>query len=365
MDHIVRTFGDRLGRACVRASCLVILFCLTPALLKAQTPDPVPEMERPVPILTGNAGFFTNVNGGETALVPSVTPVLLLPLGDRWLVESRAEFKGEFERDGGTGPYGGKVEQEIDYLQLDYIANRYLTVTAGRFLTPFGIYNERLYPIWIRSLQPTPLIFPLGTGSSDGVMLRGGFSLNPKLNLNYATYFSTLSTMNKFEADRLAGGRVGFFLPGPRIEAGVSFQKELQEERANAFGFHFAWQPAAVPLNLRSEYARSYDGSGYWIEAAYRLSQVPFWQKALRRAEIVGRGQQLFAGEIDEDEAEEYGLPDVNTRQGDFGLNYYIRDGLKASASYSRRFNSDGNVNIWTVGLAYRFALPLGRVGPQ
>ena len=38
----------------------------------------------------------------------------------------------------------------------------------------------------------------------------------------------------------------------------------------------------------------------------------------------MGRAQQLFAGEIDEDEAEEYGLPDVNTRQGDFGLNYYI-----------------------------------------
>jgi hypothetical protein len=364
VDHIVRNFADRLGRLCV-PGCLVILFCLLSTLLKAQTPDPVPEPERPVPILTGNAGYFTNVNGGKTALVPSITPVLLVPLGDRWLVETRAEFEGEFERPVGGGPYGGKVQQEIDYLQLDYIANRYLTVTAGRFLTPFGIYNERLYPIWIRSLQPTPLIFPLGTGSSDGLMLRGGFSLNSKVNLNYATYFSTLSTMNKFESDRTAGGRLGFFLPGPRIEAGLSFRKELQDERSNAFGFHFAWQPTALPLNLRSEYARSHDGSGYWIEGAYRLSQLPFWQKALRRTEIVGRGQQLFAGQIEEEEAEEYGLPDVNTRQGDFGLNYYLRDGLKASASYGRRFNSDGNVNLWTVGLAYRFAIPLGRVGPQ
>ena len=368
MDHIVRTFEEKLRRSCASAVTLGALFLVSlqfPNLLTAQAPDQVPEVERPVPILTGNAGFFTKVNGGETELVPSVTPVLLLPLGDRWLIESRAEFEGEFERREGGGPYGGKVGQEIDYLQVDYIANKYLTITAGRFLTPFGIYNERLYPIWIRSLQPTPLIFPLGTGSSDGAMLRGGFSLNPKVNLNYATYFSTLSTMNKFESDRLVGGRVGFFLPGPRIEAGFSFQKELQEERSNGFGFHFAWQPMPLPLNLRSEYARSHDGSGYWIEAAYRLSQVPFWQKTLRRTEVVGRVQQLFAGEIDEDEAEEYGLPDVNTRQGDFGLNYYIRDGLKAAASYSRRLNSDGNVNLWTVGLAYRFAFPLGRVGPQ
>ncbi len=363
MDPIVEKRRKQL-RKCARA-ILFSAFLLSHLFLSAQVPDQTTDLERPVPILTGNAGFFTNVEGGKPELVPEINPVVLVPLGDRWLIESRAEFTGEFERPDGGSPYGGKVEQEIDYLQLDYIVNKYITVTAGRFLTPFGIYNERLYPIWIRSLQPTPLIFPLGTGSSDGAMLRGGFSVSPKINLNYATYFSTLSTVNKFESDRTAGARFGFFLPGPRIEAGFSFQKELQEERSNAFGFHFAWQPLPLPLNLRSEYARSHDGSGYWIEAAYRLSQLPFWQKTMRRTEIVGRAQQLFAGNIDEDEAEEYGLPDVNTRQGDFGVNYYIRDGLKLAASYSRRFNSDGNVNLWTVGVAYRFAFPLGRLGQQ
>ena len=227
MGRIVRTYESKLGRAAVWASRVIVL-CLLSTVLNAQTSVPAAETERPVPILTGNAGFSTNVNGGETELVPSITPVLLVPLGDRWLVESRAEFTGEFERPDGGGSYGGKVEQEIDYLQLDYIANRYLTVTGGRFLTPFGIYNERLYPIWIRSLQPTPLIFPLGTGSSDGGMLRGGFSLNPKVNLNYATYFSTLSTVNKFESGRTAGGRLGFFLPGARIEVALPFRRSCK-----------------------------------------------------------------------------------------------------------------------------------------
>jgi len=348
---------------CRRSALLAaaLFFLVFAPRLNAQTQDP----ERPVPILTGNAGFFTNVDGGKKELVPEINPVLLVPLGNRWLIESRAEFKGEFERPEGGGPYGGKVEEEIDYLQVDYIANPYVTVTVGRFLTPFGIYNERLYPIWIRSLQRAPLIFPLGTGSSDGAMLRGGFQVSPKADLNYATYFSTLSTVNKFQSDRLIGGRMGVFFPGPRVEVGASWQKELQEERPNAFGFHFAWQPTSLPLNLRSEYARSHDGSGYWIEGAYRLSQLPFWKAEMRRTEVVARAQQFFPGEISQDEAEEYGLPDVNTRQGDFGLNYYLRDGLKATASYGRQFSSDGNFNLWTVGIAYRFAFPLGKVGPR
>ena len=339
---------------------LISLLFLASSLVAQTSND-----ERPISILTGNAGYFTNVDRGQTELAPEITPVLLVPMGDHWLVEARAAFEGEFERENGNGPYKGVVGKDIDYLQIDYIVNPYVTVTAGRFLTPFGIYNERLYPIWIRELHEVPLIFPLGTGSSDGAMLRGGFTINPKANLNYAAYFSTNSSVNKFESDRLAGGRVGFFFPGPRIEVGGSFQKELQEDRTNAFGFHFAWQPMRVPLNLRSEYARSHDGSGYWVEGAYRFNQVSFWRPAMRRTEFVARMQQFFLGEeTDSSELSEYGLPHGNVRQPDFGLNFYVRDGLKASASYGRWLGTR-NWNVWTMGIAYRFALPLGPTGAR
>jgi hypothetical protein len=336
----------------------ILVLCPYYSLLAQTSTD----AERPIPVLTGNAGFITTVENGETTLAPQINPVLLVPLGNHWLIESRAEFEGDFDHQAGESGFGGEVDKEVDYLQADYIVNPYVTVTAGRFLTPFGIYNERLYPIWIRDLQQVPLIFPIGTGSSDGLMLRGGFSLNSKINLNYATYFSTLSTINKLDSDRNVGGRIGFFLPGPRIEAGVSWQKLLQEDRKNSFGFHFAWQPLPVPLNIRSEYARSDDGSGYWVEAAYRLNQVPFWNRAMRRTELVARMQQFFQGEdvSDPDTDGEYRLPSGNVQQPDFGLNYYLRDGLKVSASYGHWMGKK-DWNTWEMGIAYRFVLPLGR----
>jgi hypothetical protein len=344
------------------AICLLLEVCLATALSYAQTSS----SDKPVPILTGSAGYFTFRTAGQTELNAQINPVLLLPLGDHWLIESRAEFEGAFQRPSDGGPYGGPVSKNLDYAQVDYIANPYLTVTLGRFLTPFDIFNERLYPIWIRSMQQDPLIFPIATGSSDGMMLRGGFPVNAKASLNYAVYVSAISTgHSNLESDRNVGGRMSVFLPGPRLEIGGSWQKLLQDGHTNAFGFYSAWQPQRLLLSMHAEYARSNEGSGYWVDGAYRLSQVPVWQKAMHRLEIAGRAQQFFSSEISPAEAEAFELPGANTREGGFGLNYYIHDGVKAMASYGRQFSSDGNFNLWTVGIAYRFLVPLGRVGPQ
>jgi len=341
------------------ALALCLLF-LAPKWIAAQTAD----AEKPVPILSGSIGTFSFVTGGQNVIDTQINPVLLVPLGDRWLIESRAEFEGQFQRPPDGGPYGGPVDKHVDYAQIDYIASPYLTVTAGRFLTPFGVFNERLYPVWIRALQPDPLILPINTAPSDGAMLRGGFPVDAKTNMNYAVYVSATSIgIGSVDSERHVGGRMGFFFPGPRLELGGSWQKTLQDERKNAFGFHMGWQPAKVPLNLRSEFAHSFEGSGYWIEGAYRLSQAHFWQKAMRRTEVVARAQQFYTGEISADGAAALGLPGANTREADFGVNYFLRDGLKSIASYGRQFSSAGNFNQWSYGIAYRFAVPLGRVG--
>ena len=65
-----------LAFVCVELALILTLLLSSSVAQTAQT-------ERPVPILTGSAGFFTNVNGGQTQLVPEINPVILLP----WVID--------------------------------------------------------------------------------------------------------------------------------------------------------------------------------------------------------------------------------------------------------------------------------------
>src|SRR5262249_16837225 len=122
-----------------------------------------------------------------------------------------------------------------------------------------------------------------------------------------------------------------------------------------SFGFHGEWQPFAIPVDLRAEYARSANGSGYWIESAYRLNQIPFWQRGLRHSQIVSRLQQFFVGDLPDDS-----LPPARDNFFCIGIHYYFIEGFRATASYGRQISDVDTKNIWTIGLTYRFAFPLG-----
>jgi hypothetical protein len=239
----------------VRSTCALVIICsFWLAGPRAAAQDAAPDPISAVPVLSGGIGIVPSYADGQFTLVNIVSPVVLVPIGEKLLIESRAAFEAPYTRQP-DGSFGGKVEKDIEYLQLDYIANRYVTFTAGRFLTPFGIYSERVYPVWIRNLQTDPLILPFGYGSSDGAMMRGGFSVAPNLNLNYAAYFSAQSSVSKFESDRSLGTRLGVFLPRQRLEIGGSFQHLLYEDRSNRYGLHFEWQPRSQPLDIRAEFA--------------------------------------------------------------------------------------------------------------
>ena len=329
------------------------------------------------PLITGGLGFITTHDSGSTFAQPVVAPVAVLPLGNHFLVESRADVRG-FLLWPQNGPFQSDSFATLEYLQLDVIANKHLTITGGKYLTPFGTYNERLSAIWIHNFQDAPLIYPIGTrssGYSDGAMIRGSLVSTKAVDFTYVAYFSASSNVEQFQSARTAGFRGSLFFPAARLEVGASYQRFLQSSLTNSggtlptglqnsndtnnVGVHFWWEPTHTGLQLRSEFAHSPSGYGYWLEAAYRVGAERSDRRWYDGFEPLFRMQQFFsttphAGDL---------LPRGNTQQADFGLNYYLPHSVRLNGSYSRQFAATGDRNIWNFALTYRFMLPLAKGG--
>ena len=334
-------------------------FLFAAASLHAQNSNLAQNDAGHVPVISGGMGYVQNVDGGITTLEPQIDPVLLVPFGQHVLLESRVAFTGFFQRQDGTyGPFKGKIYKTVAYAQLDWLASTRVMATAGMYLLPFGLYNERLDPIWIRNLQDSPITAAIGTatsGAGDGIMLRGVPWQTSKYSIQYSTYFSAYSGINQIGAARTAGGDGSIFLNNARLEIGGSYQRFLQDHHSNNGAVYLSWQPPRLPMDLKFEYDQGYTGRGYWLEAAYFLNQVPWAPAFFKRVQTVGRMQQfspLHGGGGG-------GLPSLSTQRFDFGLNYYFRDDLRFVSSYGRQFVQGGNANVWNIGVTYRFLWPL------
>lgn len=223
--------------------------------------------------------------------------------------------------------------------------------------------------MWVRKLPAEPIIFPMNDNSSNGGMLRGSARLTSGVQVTYAGYYSVLSGKDKLllghingteltvpgvSADRRAGARASLFLPNKRLELGVSFSRVLSDTRYNMVGGDVTWNLKWVPLDLRAEgiYSKIL-GSGYWIEAAYRLNKLST-NPLLRNSELVVRGEQYRLPDVPQTVIMD--VPDQNTTRGTIGWNYYLHNGIRFDASYGRNFAVGENSHTWTVGLTYRFA---------
>ena len=311
-----------------------------------------------VPVISGAVGFLSTTAGGTHINEPVIVPVLAAPIGGHILIEARGELEEFLVQPNGTGPYSKQFFGGLDYAQIDYVATPWLTFAAGRYLTPFGIYDERLSPIWIHNLQNGPIIFTIGTrntGSSLGGMARGVVTAAKDLQVNYTLYYSTTNQSANWGAARAAGGRVGFFLPNQRLEVGASYQRYLQDTHLNSYDGYVSWQPYSAPLDFKGEVAHSPSGYGYWAEAAYRLSRFRGPDSVVGRLQPVLRVQQFVRKQFIPGDA----LPGANTQEADFGIDYYLPHEVRFNADYSRQFSGLGNENIWDIGITYRFMLPL------
>lgn len=309
------------------------------------------------PLISGGIGFFTSTNGGNTNYTPEVKPVLVAPLGEHVLVETRATVLDTFFPKPHVGYTRANVFKAMDYLQADILAGSHLTIVGGEFLTPFGTYNERLTQIWLENFQDLPLIYGVGTmntGSGVGGMARGSAFSTQHLSLSYAAYYSANSTNAYFGAERSSGGQGQIYLPEKGLEIGASYGRSLSGTHENFSGIHVWWEPINSPFRFRSEYGHAPHSQGYWFETGYRLSRFGGPDSPLGRLEPLFRMQQTFRDKPDSND----GLPSVNTQRADFGLDYHLPHEVRINTSYSRQFSSSGNVNIWETAMIYRFMFP-------
>lgn len=323
------------------------LLALVPAALLAPAQE--------TPLISGSLGFLQGTTGGVTTYMPTFMPVGVVPVKQRLLFETRGLILESFKPKGNES-YRTRLSRNVNYLQADWFANAHLTLVAGKFLTPFATYNERLSPIWIGNFQDAPLTVTLGINGAAGAggEARGSVFANHAVVVDYATFFQSNVSESQFASSRATGGRINFYFPPSGFEVGASYDHMFEGLHPDTSGVHVWWEPHSVPLTIRSEFAHSTNSEGYWVEMGDRLSRVSGQDSWIGRLEPLFRIQQTMRIHADATD----GLPTVNTQRADFGLDYYLPHEGRIITSYTRQFAATGNENIWKTELVYRFLMP-------
>lgn len=182
-------------------------------------------------LVTGGAeATFTAARNSASNFSAVFEPLLLWHINDRLLFEGAVEFELE----------GSGTKTKLEYAQIDWTLNDYITLVGGKFLNPVNNYVERYTPTWIRKLPDNPLglydgflpesnlgaqirgVVPIGNGR---INLAAYVSNAPKLVTDDPEALGSLQFDNwNSQADSKAfGGRIGL-MPCQNFEIGYGVQ---------------------------------------------------------------------------------------------------------------------------------------------
>lgn len=312
----------------------------------------------------GDVGFNSfNINGekNSTFNAGGFSPIFLFKQSDRLMFESELELSQS----------AGSLDIGLEYADVMYVLNDYMTVRAGKFLVPFGTFMERLHPSWVNRMPTKPLGFGhdgIAPMSGVGVELRGAFRVGAST-MNYSFYTTngpTLKTPDGVEPmesgmlmfenlkdnnnNRAFGSRIGLLpFSDSSTEIGFSYYStskigtkgtvfENLGAKLFAFDFSFVKQIPIIGgiVDVKSQYAKSkidnitYTveetpgvfedlifnniNSSYYGQLSYRPSM--FENNFVKNLELVGRFSKLetpvgsgFA---------------TNKKEFSIGLNYWL-----------------------------------------
>jgi len=208
-------------------------------------------------------GYTSSDGGSSEFTVGSFSPIFHYMYQDKIMLESELEI--EVTATGGT-------TVAMEYAAIDYFLNDNMIIVGGKFLSPLGQFRQNMHPSWINKLASAPAGFghdQAAPNADVGLQLRGGYPLG-KGTASYAVYvangpaleadsYGTPTSIEKIETpgigadgdgNKVAGGRFGIYLPGPKLDVGVSA----------ASGKASIWNSSVSPVTFKG--AHDYTASG-------------------------------------------------------------------------------------------------------
>lgn len=320
---------------------------------------------------------FTNVVKPENSssdLGVGFNPLVLWKLQDKALFEAEAEIE----------LVNSSTEITLEYAQLLYFANRFVTFGAGKFLSPNNVFMERLHPAWINKFPDNPLGLSghggtqIIAGTQIGLQFRGGIPVGPT-KLNYAVYASNgpelrldedqgegeegeehghaaaggpgsldFSGSSDLNGNKAFGGRVGLF-PVPQLDVGYSFETAEVSNVTTGFD-NIRGNNHVVDLSYLNQFgflkgAIDLRGQYVWLDIGNpsapplnfdNKSRAGYGQLAYRPTLLNTRVLPNFEAVVRYDE--EVRPPDAPSSQDitrwSFGLNYWLMPSTIVRGSY-------------------------------
>jgi hypothetical protein len=315
-------------------------------------------------LLSGFASAgFASKRHTDSSFSANFAPLFLWKLNDRLLLESELDLT----------LVASDTDLDLERAQIYYLINDYITLGAGKFLSPMNFLEDRLHQV--SKLPDKPLaIQRLLPETNLGLQLRGGVPVGER-RLGYAVYVANapmIETENRTSLGVLrfenynnvgghvaVGGRVGFY-PIPELEIGYGFQGSgLGSSGQDVDGWLHSLDANYVrdvtwlkgTLNLLAQWAWSdldpitfdpagglgfgpvtfsNDRSGGYVQIAYRPTMAS--NRFINRLESIARyerfDQQRSAAGFDE-------------QRWTLGLNYWLMPNAVVKTAYQFDERSD------------------------
>ena len=195
------------------------------------------------------------------------SPITIWRPSERLMLETELHIEMEGgvhggEAGDGHGGHGSENEAghegttfiDLGYANMVYFLNDYMIITAGKFLTPIGTFNERFHPSWINPLPTSPL--GMGHGSplpvaELGIQIRGGLQTGIS-KLNYALYLSNGPVLEDGRGD-------------PERAGSVVYSNFSDNNKNKALGGRLGWLPihnSSLEIGISGQWAKNVGDEG-------------------------------------------------------------------------------------------------------